>query len=74
MTEVRKKHKSYYGKESDIMKQKSKMIKFIGFAVTVIGVGVNLLSNWVDEKKMDERIEEKVDEALAQKDKEAEES
>lgn len=74
MIEVRKKHKSYYGKESDIMKQKSKMIKFIGFAVTVIGVGVNLVSNWVDEKKMDERIEEKVNEALAQKDKEAEES
>ena len=74
MIEVRKKHKPYYGKESDIMKQKSKMIKFIGFAVTVIGVGVNLVSNWVDEKKMDERIEEKVNEALAQKDKEAEES
>lgn len=56
------------------MKQNSKMIKFIGFAVTIIGVGVNLLSDWVDEKKMDEKIEEKVNEALAQKDKEAEES
>lgn len=56
------------------MKQNSKMIKFIGFAVTIIGVGVNLLSDWVDEQKMDEKIEEKVNEALDRKNNEAEES
>ena len=32
------------------MKQKSKMIKLVGFAVTIIGVGVNLVSDWLDER------------------------
>lgn len=36
-----------------------KIIKTIGIAVTVIGFGVNILTDWVNEKKMDERIEEK---------------
>jgi hypothetical protein len=56
------------------MKQKSKMIKLVGFAVTIIGVGVNLVSDWLDEQKMDEKIEEKINEALIQKNKETEES
>lgn len=50
-----------------------KMIKIIGLIATVAGVGVNLLSEWVDEKKMDEKIEEKVNEALAVRDREDEE-
>jgi len=55
------------------MNNKSKWIKAIG--VAVIGVGVNLITDWVNEQKMDEKIEEKVNEALAQRDKdEAEES
>lgn len=54
------------------MKQKSKMIKLVGFAVTIIGVGVNLVSDWLDEQKMDEKIEEKINEALVQKNKETE--
>lgn len=70
----RNNHKLYYEKESDIMKQKSKMIKLVGFAVTIIGVGVNLVSDWLDEQKMDEKIEEKINEALVQKNKETEES
>lgn len=62
-------------KESVIMNNKSKWIKAIGVAATVIGVGVNLITDWVNEQKMDEKIEEKVNEALAQRDKdEAEES
>lgn len=61
------------------MSNKSKWIKAIGVAVTVIGVGVNLITDWVNEQKMDEKmdekIEEKVSEALARRDKdEAEES
>lgn len=60
------------------MKDKSTMIKAIGIAATVIGVGVNLITDWVNEQKMDEKmdekIEEKINEALAQKDNEAEES
>lgn len=51
----------------------SKMIKVIGMAATIIGIGVNLLTDWVDEQKMDEKIEAKVNEALAKKE-EAEES
>jgi hypothetical protein len=51
----------------------SKMIKAIGMAATIIGIGVNLLTDWVDEQKMDEKIEAKVNEALAKKE-EAEES
>ena len=50
-----------------------KIIKTIGIAVTVIGFGVNILTDWVNEKKMDERIEEKVNEALAKRDSENEE-
>ena len=57
------------------MSNKSKWIKAIGVAATVIGVGVNLTTDWVNEPKMDEKIEEKVSEALARRDKdEAEES
>lgn len=51
----------------------TKMIKTIGILVTVIGAGLNLVSDWVDEKKMDEKIEEKVNEALTLKDKKIEE-
>lgn len=52
------------------MSNKSKWIKAIGVAATVIGVGVNLITDWVNEQKMDEKIEEKVSEALARRDKE----
>ncbi len=51
-----------------------KIVKIIGLIATVAGVGVNLLSDWVDEKKMDEKIEEKVNEALAVRAKEDKES
>ena len=57
------------------MNNKSKWIKAIGVAATVIGVGVNLITDWVNEQQMDEKIEEQVGEALAQRDKnEAKES
>ena len=39
---------------------------------TLIGIGVNLITDWVDDQKMDEKIDKKVNEALAKK--EAEES
>ena len=43
---------------------KRKSIKIIGVAVTVIGIGVELLSDWVDERKLDEMIDEKINEAF----------
>lgn len=54
---------------------KRKSIKILGTLVTVIGIGVNLITDWVNEKQMDATIEEKVNEALAKKnEKEVEES
>ncbi len=47
-----------------------KAIKIIGFAATLIGLGVNLLTEWVDDKKMDAKIEEKVSEMLSEKEDE----
>lgn len=46
---------------------KSKMIKVLGLTASIIGVAATLLSDWVNEQKMDEKIEEKVNEALAKK-------
>ena len=43
------------------------VIKFIGFAATIVGFGATLLSDWVNEKKMEEEIEEKIDEALSER-------
>lgn len=57
------------------MNNKSKWIKVIGMVATIIGVGMNLITDWVNEQKMDEKIEEKISEALGQMDKdETEES
>lgn len=46
------------------------LIKILGIAATIVGMGATLISEWVNEKKMDEKIEEKVNEALAKKDEE----
>lgn len=40
-------------------------IKIIGLAATVLGIGATLVTDWVNDKKMDEKIMEKVSEALA---------
>lgn len=46
----------------------SKMIKGIGMAATIIGISVNLITDWGNEQKVNEKIEEKVDEALSRRD------
>ena len=51
------------------MSNKSKWIKAIGVAATVIGVGVNLITDWVNEQKTHDKLEEKASEALARRDK-----
>lgn len=48
------------------------IIKAIGIGVTIISLGVNFVTDWVNEKKLDEKIEEKVNEAFALRDKEGE--
>lgn len=47
-----------------------KIIKILGLAATVIGIGATLVTDWVNEKKMEEKIEEKVNSALANKNEE----
>lgn len=51
----------------------SELVKGIGLAATVVGVGATLVTDWVNDKKMDQKIEDKVNEALSKK-KEEEES
>lgn len=43
------------------------MIKALGIAATVIGIGASLLGDFVGDKKLDTKIEEKVAKALANK-------
>lgn len=45
----------------------SQTIKMIGLAVSIIGAGLSLVTNWIDEKRTDEKISEKINEALANK-------
>lgn len=47
-----------------------KLIKVLGIAATVIGMGATLVTDWVNDKKMDEKIQEKVYEAFAKRDEE----
>lgn len=49
------------------------LVKGIGLAATTVGVGATLVTDWVNDKKMDQKIEDKVNEALLKK-KEEEES
>lgn len=42
-----------------------KFIKVIGLVATVVGLGATLITDWVNDKKMDERIEEKINDALS---------
>ena len=46
---------------------KANIIKILGVAATVIGMGATLLTDWVNDKKMDEKIAEKVLEAIDKK-------
>lgn len=45
------------------------MIKGVGIAATVIGAGATFASNWVSDKKMDERIDKKVAKAMSEYEK-----
>ena len=53
---------------------RSNIIKVLGTVVTVVGLAANLLSDWVKDQKRNEQIEEKVNEAIAKRDKDKEES
>lgn len=50
----------------------SKLVKILGLVATVGGVAATLLTDWVNEKKMDEKINECIDAKLAALDDEDE--
>lgn len=43
------------------------LMKILGIASTIIGVGANIVSEFVDKKTMDDKIDEKIAKALADK-------
>jgi hypothetical protein len=43
-----------------------KLVKVIGFAATLVGMGATIVSNWVNDKNLDAKVDSKVTEALAQ--------
>lgn len=46
---------------------KNKMVKIAGIAGTVLSVGATVLSSWTEEQKLNQKVEEKVNEILSQK-------
>ena len=42
----------------------TKIIKILGFISTIVGIGASLLSDYVQDKQMEEKIEECVDKKL----------
>ena len=49
-----------------------KAIKAIGLVTTILGVGVSLVSNWVNDKNLDAKIAEKVEKAITENAKQTE--
>ena len=49
-----------------------KAIKAIGLVTTILGVGVSLVSNWVNDKNLDAKIVEKVAKAVTENTKKTE--
>lgn len=55
-------YNAYYEEVTDM---KEVVIKSIGLAATVVGLGATLVTDWVNDKKLDAKIAEKIAEALA---------
>lgn len=45
------------------------VLRLIGLGVSMIGFAATALSNWVDDKKMQNEVREEVDRALTQREK-----
>lgn len=52
----------------------AKMVSILGIVATTVGMGATLLTDWVNEKKMEEKIDERINEKLAALNDEEEES
>lgn len=48
----------------------AKVVKIAGVLTTILGMGLTLLSNWVQDRQMEEKIREKVEEIFAEREKE----
>lgn len=46
---------------------KKENIKFIGLAATLLGFGATFVTNWVEERTVEEKIKEEVIKAIAEK-------
>ncbi len=44
-----------------------KIVQIIGIVATIMGMGASLMTEWANEKKMEEMIDEKVNEALTKR-------
>lgn len=49
------------------IKTKSASLKLLGIVVTIAGFGVTLVTDWVESRALEERIDEGIDKALAKK-------
>lgn len=50
-----------------------KIVKIVGIIATVLGIGASVVTDWVSERKMEQMVDEKVKEALANTNKEEDE-
>lgn len=49
------------------------VVKIIGLLATILGVGGTIVTDWVNDKKIEDKINRKVDEALAEREENEEE-
>lgn len=52
----------------------AKLIRILSIVATAVGVGATFLTDWVNEKKMEEKIDECINEKLAALSEDKEES
>lgn len=45
---------------------KPNVMKIVSAVLPIVGAGISLANNWMDNKKLDEKVAEKVAEALKQ--------
>lgn len=50
-----------------------KIVKIVGIIATVLGIGASVVTDWVSERKMEQMVDDKVKEALANTNKEEDE-
>ena len=43
-----------------------KILKILGVVTTILGVGVSLITNWIGDKNLDNKVNEAVAKALAE--------